>query len=50
VALARALANNADIIIADEPTGNVDPQMSLDIINLLYAAQRRGHHGHHGHT
>ena len=35
VALARAIANNPDIIIADEPTGNVDPQMSLTIMNLL---------------
>jgi cell division transport system ATP-binding protein len=34
-ALARALANNADIIIADEPTGNVDPQMSYEIVELL---------------
>ena len=35
VALARALANNPKIIIADEPTGNIDPQMSMDIMNLL---------------
>lgn len=35
VALARALANNAKTIIADEPTGNVDPQMSLEIVELL---------------
>lgn len=35
VALARALANNPKIIIADEPTGNIDPEMSLDIMNLL---------------
>lgn len=35
VALARAIANNPDIIIADEPTGNVDPQMSLEIMNML---------------
>lgn len=37
VALARALANNPDIIIADEPTGNIDPEMSLDIMKLLIA-------------
>lgn len=35
VALARAIANNPDIIIADEPTGNIDPTMSLDIMNML---------------
>lgn len=35
IALARAIANNPDIIIADEPTGNIDPQMSLDIMNML---------------
>ena len=34
-ALARALANNASMIIADEPTGNIDPRMSYDIVNLL---------------
>ncbi len=35
IALARAIANNPEIIIADEPTGNVDPNMSLEIMNLL---------------
>ena len=34
-ALARALVNDADIIIADEPTGNIDPEMSRDIVDLL---------------
>ncbi len=35
VALARAVVNNPDIIIADEPTGNIDPLMSKDIMDLL---------------
>ncbi|MBE6904285.1 MAG: cell division ATP-binding protein FtsE [Ruminococcaceae bacterium] len=34
-ALARALINSPKIIIADEPTGNVDPEMSKDIMGLL---------------
>ncbi len=40
VALARALANNPSILIADEPTGNIDPEMSLDIMNLLMALNK----------
>ena len=35
VALARALVKNAGIIIADEPTGNIDPEMSYEIVDLL---------------
>lgn len=35
VALARAITNNPKIIIADEPTGNIDPKMSLEIMDLL---------------
>jgi len=42
VALARALANNPSIIIADEPTGNVDPKLSLEIMNLLIKIHERG--------
>ena len=42
VALARAIVNNPKVIIADEPTGNVDPEMSQDIIKLLAAINKRG--------
>lgn len=35
VALARALVNDPPLIIADEPTGNVDPELSYEIVNLL---------------
>ena len=35
VAIARALLNNPDIIIADEPTGNLDPETALDVLKML---------------
>jgi len=35
IAIARALLNNPEIIIADEPTGNLDPQTSLEIMELF---------------
>lgn len=42
VGLARALVNNPSLIIADEPTGNVDPNMSYEIVELLTEINRRG--------
>ena len=35
IAIARALLNNPDLIIADEPTGNLDPETSIEIISLF---------------
>ena len=42
VALARALVGNPSMIIADEPTGNVDPEMSQEIVELLTEINKRG--------
>jgi cell division transport system ATP-binding protein len=35
IAIARALVNDPVLVIADEPTGNLDPDLSLEIMNLL---------------
>ncbi len=42
VSLARALVNNPKVIIADEPTGNVDPEMSHEIVELLTKINNAG--------
>ena len=42
VALARALVHNPQIIIADEPTGNIDPELSFEIMELLTAINNLG--------
>jgi cell division transport system ATP-binding protein len=44
VAIARALVNNPSTIMADEPTGNLDPDRSLELMALLVKHQRPGHH------
>ena len=41
VVIARAIANNPKILIADEPTGNLDPEMSKEIMTLLELINRR---------
>ncbi len=42
IGLARALVNNPSMIIADEPTGNIDPALSFEIVDLLNEINRRG--------
>ena len=39
---ARALVNNPDLLIADEPTGNIDPELSYEIVELLDEINKTG--------
>lgn len=41
-AIARALANDPPILVADEPTGNLDPDLSLELMQTLVEVQQRG--------
>ena len=42
VAVARALINDPALVLADEPTGNLDPDLALDIMNLFRDINARG--------
>lgn len=42
IAVARALLNDAEVILADEPTGNLDPQTSVEVMQLLREINQNG--------
>src|SRR5207253_10565091 len=42
IAIARALVNDPYLVLADEPTGNLDPDLSLEIMNLFREINARG--------
>jgi cell division transport system ATP-binding protein len=42
IAIARALLNNPELILADEPTGNLDPQTSIEVMEVLQDLNKKG--------
>ena len=42
IAIARALLNNPEVILADEPTGNLDPETADEILQLLQSLNKNG--------
>ena len=43
IAIARALLNDPELILADEPTGNIDPQTSIEVMKVLQELNKKGH-------